>query len=155
MPSVSTSVERAHLATTAGLVLVVALDPTARLRGGAAWEPWVLGQQRVDGVMRRIAPPLFQSTGVLALAATVVAARRGDRTGVLCRSAVVACVGAAVAVTLRVNEPVNELVRRWRATDDPAPGWREARARWERAHRVRRVLLAAAGVAAAAGARHR
>ena len=98
--------------------------------------------------MRRIAPPLFQSTGVLALAGTVVAARRGDRAGVVCRAAVVACVGAAVAVTLRVDEPVDELVRQWRPTDAPAPGWREARARWERAHRVRRGLVATAGVAA-------
>lgn len=152
MTSVGPLVERAHLATTGALVLVVAVDPTAPLRGGADWATWLARQHRVDRVMRRLAPPLYQATGVLALAAAAVAARDGDRRAAVYRAAAAACVGAAVAVTLRVNEPVNELVRLWRATDDPAPGWRGTRARWERAHRVRRVLAAATGVAALAAA---
>ncbi|GAB3452734.1 anthrone oxygenase family protein [Kineococcus endophyticus] len=153
MTSVGSLVEHAHLGTTAALVLLVAVDPTSRLRDGDGWETWLRGQQRVDRVMRRVAPPVYQAAGVLAVAATVVAARDHDRRAAVCRSAAALCVGASVAVTLRVNEPVNALVRQWRPFDDPAPGWAAARARWERSHRVRRVLAAAAGVAAVAARR--
>lgn len=144
-------VERFHLATTAAVSLVVVADPSALLRRGEDWETWLPGHQRVDRVMREVAPVLFLSTGAWALLAAGVAARQHRPVAVGCRLVAVACVGSAIAVTLRVNEPVNEEIRGWRPQDTPAPEWRETRARWERGHRVRRGLLALGAAATVAG----
>lgn len=146
-------VERVHAATLGCLVGVVLLDPARRLRSAPDWAGWVSGQQRLDRVMRRVAPPLFVSTGASALAAGAVAAYRGDRRTAGWRALAAASVGTAVAVTLRVNEPVNDRLRTWRAGDEPAPGWREARARWDRGHRDRQFLLVVAACAGALGRR--
>lgn len=135
-------VERVHLATTAALLLVVVVDPTQVLRRSEDWSGWLQGQQRVDRVMRRIAPPMFLTTGVAALAAAGVALSEHRPRRTAARVGAAGCVLGAIAVTLRVNEPLNSQVRRWSATDPPAPGWRELRGRWDRAHRVRRGVLA-------------
>lgn len=152
MPATATVVQRAHLATTAAVVLLVVADPLRGLRSGTEWETWLEGQQRLDRVMSRVAPALFVATGGTALAAAGVAARERRRTRVVCRLIATGCVGAAVAVTLKINEPVNDQLRHWQPTDAPAPGWRSARARWEHGHRVRRGLLSVAAVATVVGA---
>lgn len=144
-------VERTHLATLAGLTGLVVLDPTAPLRSAPDYAGWLAGQQRVDRVMARVAPPLFLSTAATALTAGVVALAQGRPAAAAGRLTAAGCVVAAVVVTLRVNEPANARLRTWLPTEEPPAGWRAVRARWDRAHGVRRGLVAAAAVAAALG----
>jgi hypothetical protein len=94
--------------------------------------------------MSRIAPPLFLSTAATALAAGVVALVQGRSAVGAGRLVAGGCVVAAVVVTLRVNEPANQTLRAWRPTDPPPDGWHEVRSRWDRAHAVRRGLVACA-----------
>nr|WP_246315401.1 anthrone oxygenase family protein [Kineococcus aurantiacus] len=97
--------------------------------------------------MRRLAPALSvaaATTGVLAAAARPRSAPW--------RAASVAAVAGAVVLTVRVHVPVNERLRTWRPGHE-APGWREARARWERAHVVRRALVVVAAATALAARR--
>lgn len=137
-------VERAHLATLAGLTGLVVIDPTAPFRSAPDYAGWLAGQQRVDRVMSRVAPPVFLSTAASAAGAAAVALTQGRPRTAAARTVAAACVVAAVVVTLRVNEPVNQTLRGWRPTDPPPDGWQQVRARWDRAHAVRRGLVAAA-----------
>lgn len=150
-PGLARTLEAAHLTTTAVLTVVVVLDPTTPFRSDPGWAGWLRGQQRVDRVMARVAPPLFLSTTALAAAGAVVAA--GRRRAGLAVSRVVAagCVAAAVRVTLAVNEPENVRLRTWRPDDVPPDDWRSVRARWDEGHRQRRVLVGAAAAATALG----
>lgn len=144
MTSPSRALEVAHLTTLSALVGVVVLDPTASSRRAPDYAGWLAGQQRVDRVMSRLAPPLFLSTVATAAVAGVVAlvqGRPGPATG---RISATGCVLAAVVVTLHANEPANERLRHWLPSGEPPPDWRDVRARWDRAHRVRRGLVAAA-----------
>lgn len=150
MGTLSTAVERVHLATTAVLSGLVVVDPTRGLRAGGDWASWVTGQQRLDRVMSRIAPPLFLSTAAAA-AAAVVSVGEDRPVRAASRGVAAGCVVAAIVVTLRSAEPVNERLRTWRADGPPEPGWREDRARWDHAHRVRRVLLAVGAGATVTG----
>ncbi len=131
----------------ATLVGVVALDPLAAMRSAPDFPGWVSGQQRLDRVMSRAAPPLFLSTGLSAIAASAgaLASRRRAATG--WRLLAAGAVAGAIAVTLRINEPTNRRLRSWSPSDPPPPDWRVVRARWDRAHRARRLLVGAAGVA--------
>ena len=150
MVSVARLVERAHLATLAALTGLVALDPTAPFRSAPDYAGWLAGQQRVDRVMSRVAPPVFLATAATAGGAAVVALTQGRPTTAAARTATAACVVAAVVVTLRLNEPANQTLRGWRPTDPPPDGWQQLRARWDRAHAVRRGLVAGASVVTAA-----
>lgn len=141
-----------HYATSLAVVLLVVIDPLPALRRGKDWQTWLEGQQRLDQVMSRVAPPLFVSTAATALGAAGLAAAEGCRVRAGWRALAAGGVVAAVLVTLRVNEPINDRLRRWRPADPPATGWREDRAQWERGHRVRRALLAGSAVATVAGA---
>ena len=146
-------VERAHLATTAVLTGLVGLDPTAPLRRAPDYAGWLAGQQRVDRVMSRVAPPVFLSAAATAAAASVVAATQGRPVTAVARTAAAACVVASVVVTLRVNEPANQTLRAWSPTEPPPAGWQEVRSRWDRAHRVRRGLVVLAAGATVVGRR--
>jgi hypothetical protein len=137
-------VERAHLATLAALTGLVALDPTVPFRSAPDYAGWLAGQQRVDRVMSRIAPPLFLSTAATAAAAAVGALTHGRPATAAARGVAAGCVVASVVVTLRVNEPANQTLRGWSPIDPPPHGWQEVRARWNRAHAVRRVLVSVA-----------
>jgi Domain of unknown function (DUF1772) len=130
---------------------VVVVDPFAGMRCADDWSDWVRGQQRLDRVMSRVAPPLFQSAVASAAGAALVAAAHRQGAVAAGRAVAAGCTGAAVATTLVVNEPANAQIRAWRPTDAPPADWRTVRARWERAHRVRRVLLAAAALASLGG----
>lgn len=143
----TTAVEAAHVVTLGALVGIVAVDPTARVREATDWDGWLYGHMRVDRVMSRVAPPLFLSATTAAAGASLVARARHQGRAAAGRAAAAGCVAAAIAVTLVVNEPLNERIRGWRS-QDPAPGdWREVRGRWERGHRFRRALIATGAVA--------
>lgn len=102
--------------------------------------------------MSRVAPVLFISTGVSAAGgAAVVAAQRHATTVAIWRGLAATFVAAAVGVTLKVNEPLNERLRGWRAEDVSPADWRAVRSRWEKGHRARRALLAIAAGAALLG----
>lgn len=147
MPDPARALEAAHVVTLAALTTVVAVDPTASIRSAPDWAGWVTGQQRLDRVMSRVAPPLFLSTATTAAGAAFVALGQ-HRTGLAVTRAVAAgCTAAAVAVTLAVNEPANVRLRTWRPSGVPPDDWREVRARWDRGHRWRRGLVTAAAVA--------
>jgi len=66
-------VETAHVTTLAAVVGIVALDPFARVRNAPDWSGWLTGQQRLDQVMSRAAPPLFLSATAAAAGASLVA----------------------------------------------------------------------------------
>lgn len=151
MSSPARALEAAHLATLGSLTGAVVLDPTAPSRRAPDYAGWLAGQQRVDRVMSRLAPPLFLSTAATAAAAGVVAVVHGRPVTAAGRFAAAGCVAAAVVVTLRVNEPANARLRSWHPADEPPAGWRDVRSRWDRAHRVRRGLVAAAAGAAGIG----
>lgn len=151
MTSPARVLEVAHLATLSALTAVVAVDPTARMRDAPEWAGWVTGQQRLDRVMSRVAPPLFLSTAATAAGAVVVALGQRRTELAVTRATAAGATVAAVAVTLVVNEPANARLRSWRATDDPPDDWREVRARWDRGHRWRRGLVAGAAAAVAWG----
>ena len=151
MSSPTRALEAVHLATLTALTGLVALDPTAPFRSAPDYAGWLVGQQRVDRVMSRVAPPLFLSTAATALAAGAVALAQGRPAAGAGRFAAAGCVVAAVAVTLRVNEPANARLRAWHPADAPPDDWRAVRARWDSAHGVRRGLVAAAAAAAGTG----
>lgn len=136
------------LAVLTGLVGV---DPTAPLRRAPDWSGWLTGQQRVDRVMSRVAPPVFLATAATAAGAALLAARRGEVGVATARALAAVCTGGAVVVTLRVNEPANTRLRAWRPADAPPADWREVRARWDRGHAVRRALVVAAALAGGVG----
>lgn len=140
---------RLHDAVTGAVVLLVVVDPLAARRRSAGWTAWFLSQRRLDRVMRRVAPPLFLSSIGAGAVAAVLAAAAGERRAAVGRAGAAAMTVAAVRVTLAVNDPVNQELRRWQVDDEPAR-WRARRERWEHGHRVRRVLLAMAALAAAA-----
>lgn len=143
--------EAAHVGTMAALVAIVVYDPTARLRRAPDWSGWLTGQQRVDRIMSRVAPPLFLSTTAAAAAAALVAAARREGPLTAGRAMAAACTAASIAVTLKVNEPLNARIRAWQPSDAPPADWRAVRARWDRAHQYRRVLVATASLASVAG----
>ncbi|GAA1436874.1 hypothetical protein GCM10009616_37660 [Microlunatus lacustris] len=144
-------VETAHLTTLAAVVGIVAVDPSARLRRATDWSGWLTGQQRVDRVMSRVAPPLFLSATAAAAGASLTALGQHKVALATGRALAAGCVAAAVAVTLVVNEPMNTRLRAWNPRDAPPADWRAVRQQWDRGHRVRRALLAAAAIASAWG----
>ncbi|WP_407922638.1 anthrone oxygenase family protein [Auraticoccus monumenti] len=101
--------------------------------------------------MSRAAPPLFLSATATAAGAALVALGRHDVPLATGRALAAACVAAAVAVTLVVNEPMNTRLRAWDPDDAPPADWRAVREQWDRGHRRRRALLAAAAVASGWG----
>ena len=143
--------EGTHLAGVAALTVLVVLDPTAPARSAPDHAGWLRGQQRVDRVMSRVAPPLFLTTAAGTAAAAVVALVGRRPAVAAARSLAAGCVVAAVAVTLTRSEPQNARIRSWRPGDPPAADWQDVRARWESAHRTRRVLLVVAALATLAG----
>ncbi|SER37362.1 anthrone oxygenase family protein [Microlunatus flavus] len=151
MTSATRLVEGAHLASTAALTGLVVLDPTRPFRSAPDYAGWLAGQQRVDRVMSRVAPPVFLSTAAGATAAAVVALAQRRPAVAAARAGAAVCVVAAIVVTLRVNEPANQTLRGWRPTDPAPDGWQDVRARWDRAHAVRRGPVACAAVASVAG----
>ncbi len=140
------ALETAHAATLATLVGVVVVEPFSGLRRADGWTAWLTGQQRVDRVMRRVGPVLFLSTVTAATAAAVVAAAQRRPAATVGRAVAAGCTAAAIAVTLTVNEPANAQIRAWRPAEEPPAAWRAVRARWERAHRVRQVLITVGAV---------
>ncbi|WP_432544393.1 DUF1772 domain-containing protein [Kineococcus sp. SYSU DK002] len=135
---------RTHDVCTAALALAIVPEPFGRRRRAMGFDDYVRHQQRADAVMRRLAPALSvaaMTTG------TVAALTRPASAG--WRLASVAAVAGAIVLTVRVHVPINERLRTWRPGAEAA-GWREARARWERAHVVRRGLVVLAGAATAA-----
>lgn len=101
----------------------------------------------VDRVMSRLAPPLFLAGTAAATAAALVSVSQSQARLALGRALAAGCLGAAIAVTLMVNEPVNARLRAWRPQDETPAGWRADRARWDRGHAGRRALVAAAAAA--------
>lgn len=144
-------VEAAHVTTLAAVVGVVTLDPFARMRSATDWSGWLTGQQRLDRVMSRAAPPLFLSAAAAAAGASLVALGRHQIPLATGRALAAGCVAGAVAVTLVVNEPLNTRLRAWNPLDAPPADWRLVREQWDRGHRWRRALLAAAAVASGWG----
>ncbi|WP_432509381.1 anthrone oxygenase family protein [Kineococcus auxinigenes] len=136
---------RAHDALTALLALAIVPDPAGRHRRTADFADYVPHQQRADAVMRRLAPALSMASAGSGLLAAATQARR-EPAAAAWRAASAAAVAAAVALTVRVHVPFNRQLRTWTPGRE-VPGWREGRARWERAHRVRRALVVAAGAA--------
>lgn len=144
-------VEAAHVGTLAALVGLVPVDPFAGMRSAPDWSGWLAGQQRLDRVMSRIAPPLFLSATATAAEATLVALSRHQSRLAAGRASATGLTAAAIAVTLIVDEPMNARYRDWRPLNVPPDDWRALRDRWDQGHRNRRVLLAAAAVASVWG----
>lgn len=130
------------------LTFLVAGDPWGPGRRRAGYHEYVEGLRSVDGVMRRVAPPMFLGAIGTNLGAAALSAGRNRSTAAL-RAVGAGLVFAAVRVTLTVNDPVNVRMRTWDL--DAAPGeWREQRAEWERGHRRRGALLVGASLLAGA-----
>ena len=142
----------AHATTLAAVVGIVAVDPFARMRSATDWSGWLTGQQRLDRVMSRVAPPLFLSATAAAAGASLVALDQHKIFLATGRALAAGCVAAAVAVTLVVNEPMNTRLRAWDPLDAPPADWRAVREQWDRGHRWRRVLLAVAAITSGWGA---
>jgi hypothetical protein len=143
---------RLHDVLTAVIVALVVVDPLRRWRQRADWGQWLPAQQRLDRVMRRIAPPLFLAaigSGAVAAVLSLVGGRRAAAVG---RAVAAVADVAAVRVTLAVNAPVNQELRSWRVDEEPVD-WQTQRVRWEGGHEMRRLLLGAGAVATAAAAR--
>ncbi|WP_432491219.1 anthrone oxygenase family protein [Kineococcus gypseus] len=141
----------AHDACTAALVLAVVPDLGGHRRRAPGFGEFVSHQQHADTVMSRLAPALSVAVIATGTAAAASLARRAP-VAAAWRAAGAACVAGAVALTVRVHVPFNRRLRTW----DPrveVPGWREGRARWERAHQVRRALAVLAGACALAARR--
>ncbi|GAA3565030.1 hypothetical protein GCM10022197_20950 [Microlunatus spumicola] len=151
MSSSARVVEATHLVTLAALTGLVGLDPTARLRSAPDYAGWLAGQQRVDRVMSRVAPPLFLSAAATAVGAALVAGAGHRPALAVSRIVAATCVAVAVRVTLTVNEPANARLRAWRPDAVPPDDWRAVRARWDEGHRQRRVLVAAGAAAVTLG----
>lgn len=145
------AIEVAHGATTGALVGLVALDPFAGMRSAPDWSGWLTGVQRLDRVMSRVAPPLFLSATACALGATVVAAVHHEKLLAAGRALATGATATAIAVTLVNNDPLNVRIRQWNASDVPPEDWGLVRAGWERSHRHRQGLIAAAGTATLLG----
>ncbi|WP_157720390.1 anthrone oxygenase family protein [Friedmanniella luteola] len=145
-------VETAHVTTLAAVVGIVAVDPFARMRSAADWSGWLAGQQRLDRVMSRAAPPLLLSATATAAGASLVAFGQHEIPLATGRALAAGCVAAAVAVTLVVNEPMNTRLRAWSPLDAPPDDWRAVREQWDRGHGWRRALLALAAFASGWGA---
>ncbi|WP_432515044.1 anthrone oxygenase family protein [Kineococcus sp. SYSU DK001] len=146
----TTTATRAHDVCTAALALAIVPEPFGRRRRAMGFDDYVRHQQRADAVMRRLAPALSVLAMGTGAAATATLARSAPRAAAA-RAMSVAAVAGAVVLTVRVHVPVNERLRTWRPGAE-APGWRQARARWERAHVVRRGLVVVAAAATAASA---
>ncbi len=130
-----------------GLVLLlVVADPLGARRRRAGWSAWLLSQQRLDAVMHRVAPPLLLTAVGTGAGSAIVAVRGGGRRSAVGRGVAALATVAGVRVTLAVNDPINQELRRWTVEHEP-PDWRSQRARWEHGHRLRRVLLAGAVLA--------
>ncbi|WP_432484918.1 anthrone oxygenase family protein [Kineococcus esterisolvens] len=142
---------RAHDVLTAVLVAAIVPDPAGRHRRTADFAQYVPHQQRADAVMRRLAPALSVASMGSGLLAVGALARR-DPAAAAWRAVSVAAVAGAIALTVRVHVPFNRQLRTW-APQQEVPGWREGRARWERAHHARRGLVVLAGAAALAARR--
>lgn len=140
-------VTRVHTGLTAGLAVVLAINPGSSARRGGYAE-FLAAFRPVDAVMSRVAPPLFLSTAGSAVAAAATTARM-DPWGATLRLASGALVAAAIRSTVTVNVGLNEEIRTW--TDDHEPeGWQDVRARWDHGHHVRTALVGAAAVVAVA-----
>jgi len=146
MTSWTRAVEAAHVATLTALVGVVVVEPFAGHRRADDWTAWLTGQQRVDRVMAQVGPILFLSTAAAATGAALVAAAQHRRSVTAGRATAAVCTAAAIGVTLRVNAPANVRIRAWQPAGRPPLDWRVVRARWERAHRVRKVLVTVGAV---------
>ena len=142
---------RAHDALTAALVLAVVPDLGRRRRRTPDFAGFVSHQQHADTVMSRLAPALSVAS-LTSGAAAAASLRRSDPVAAAQRAASAACVAAAIALTARVHVPFNRRLRTW-DPEQEVPGWREGRARWERAHQVRRALAVLAGAGALAAHR--
>jgi hypothetical protein len=143
---------RLHDVLTAVIVALVVVDPLRRRRQRADWAHWLPGQQRLDRVMRRLAPPMFLgaiASGAAAAALSLLAGRPLAGVG---RAVAAAADVAAVRVALAVNDPVDHELRTWRVDEEPLD-WRTERSRWECGHEVRRMLLGVGAVATGVAAR--
>ncbi|NAZ77798.1 DUF1772 domain-containing protein [Kineococcus sp. T13] len=149
MTSRTTALRRAHDVATAVLALAIVPEPFGRRRRAMGFDDYVRHQQRADAVMRRLAPALSVAAMATGAATAAATARRAPRAAAL-RAASVAAVAGAITLTVRVHVPINVRLRSWRPGEE-AEGWREARARWERAHVLRRALVVVAAAATALG----
>ncbi|GAA4968011.1 hypothetical protein [Kineococcus glutinatus] len=138
----------AHTASTALLATAIVPDPFGRRRRGSGYRDYLAHQVPVDAVMRRLAPALSGLSALTGVAALVAGATRrpapaGAAAGGALRVGAVGAVAAAAALAVRVHVPINQRLRSWSPEREP-PGWRLERARWERAHVLRRAAVAAA-----------
>jgi hypothetical protein len=154
MTATTRRVCRLHDVLTAVIVALVVVDPLRRRRQRADWAHWLPGQQRLDRVMRRLAPPVFLGAIVSGAVAAVLSLVTGRPVGGLGRAVAAAADVAAVRVALTVNEPVDHELRTWRVEEEPLD-WRTQRSRWECGHEVRRLLLGVGAVATGVAARSR
>ena len=146
-------IARSHDVTTALVALAIGADPFVGLRRRAGFAELVAHQQPVDAVMRRVGPVLAVASAATGLAAAAAARRDPVEAGLRAASAL--AVAGAVVLTVRVHVPINEQLRSW-TPEVEVSGWRETWGTWERAHLVRRALVAVAGaLVAAASARRR
>ena len=143
---------RLHDVLTGVIVALVVADPLRRRRQQADWAQWLPAQQRLDRVMRRVAPPVFLGAIGSGAAAAVLSAVSGRPAAGVGRALAAAVDLEAVRVTLAVNDPVNQELRSWRVEEEPLD-WQTQRVRWEVGHEMRRVLLGAGAVATVVAAR--
>jgi hypothetical protein len=143
---------RLHDVLTGVIVALVVADPLRRRRQQADWAHWLPAQQRLDRVMRRVAPPVFLGAIGSGIAASILSVVSGHPVAGLGRAVAAAVDLEAVRVTLAVNDPVNQELRSWRVEEEPLD-WQTQRVRWEVGHEMRRVLLGAGALATVAAAR--
>jgi len=127
----------------AGAVLAVWLLDR---RLGASGELYAVAMQEMIPAYTVPLPTL----GAVALLATVIAAilARRDRRACALTVGAAALLVVGLAVTTRVNLPLNEAILTWTPRNPPAD-WQQVRERWSAAHTVRTVTaLGAAGLLA-------
>jgi hypothetical protein len=143
---------RLHDVLTAVIVALVVVDPLRRRRRRADWAHWLPGQQRLDRVMRRLAPPMFLGAIASGAAAAALSLLTGRPLAGVGRAVAAAADVAAVRVGLAVNDPVEHELRAWRVEEELLD-WRTERSRWECGQEVRRMLLGVGAVATGVAAR--
>ena len=104
---------------------------------------WIEEHQAEDSLFRRVMPPVFLTTAVLAVAATLIAAPRA-------RWWLAAAAGLAIfcmIFTIRAEVPLNRLIATWTPEAAP-PEWSAIRAKWLANHLVRVIAGAVAFLSA-------
>jgi uncharacterized membrane protein len=114
----------------AGLMIGTGMDQYTHRQ--LAMTPWVTEHQVMDALFRRVLPAWWNLTALMLIVAAVFT--RGASRTLFTMAAILML--AALAVTVRVEVPMNRAIALWNSAAPPAD-WSEVRDRWLRFHLFR------------------